>query len=106
MPRQDNTNTPDKVYFDDVGEEYMHMWKGLLETLNHKPDALMESPKAIRAFVHACVEGSAAILCAETNSALCCFSTDREVKEALCTILKLYESTSRPKWRRVSTKRV
>ena len=89
-PRQDNTNTPDKVYFDDVGEEYMHMWKGLLETLNHKPDALMESPKAIRAFVHACVEGSrAAILCAETNSALCCFSTDREVKEALCTILEV-----------------
>ena len=77
------------VNFDAPGEEYMHTWKGLLEALNRNPDALMESPKAIRAFVHACAEGSRmAMICEERNCAPCRLTADREVKETVATILE------------------
>ena len=62
----------------------------MIEALNHNPDALMESPKAIRAFVHACIEGSrTAVLCAEHNCGVPCRLTEEiDVKQALVIILE------------------
>ena len=86
--REDSSSAQNSAVDDD---EYMHAWCGIVAALKLNPDALLQSPPAMRAFVHACSECSR-LGQEELNTKPCPFLSNQELKNDLRAILAAIES--------------